>query len=57
MKYCFLLQLVSATPLLISANHISLDKPLGENITLSMSATMLPAGCRVTVSINDAHYK
>ncbi|KAM8856906.1 uncharacterized protein ACB058_008741 [Synchiropus picturatus] len=39
--------LVSATPSFISANHSSVDKLQAENITFTLSTTMLTAGCRV----------
>lgn len=52
-KYISLFQLVSATALSIKANHTSLDGLQGENITISLSPTILTGGCRVSVSISD----
>uniref|UniRef100_A0A674MGM4 Uncharacterized protein n=1 Tax=Takifugu rubripes TaxID=31033 RepID=A0A674MGM4_TAKRU len=39
--------LVSATPLSIKANHTSAAAPQGENITFTLSPTILTGGCRV----------
>ncbi|CAG07101.1 unnamed protein product [Tetraodon nigroviridis] len=39
--------LVEATPLSIQANHTSAAAPLGENVTFTLSPTMLTGGCRV----------
>lgn len=47
------LQLVSVNPVHIAANHTSPERPLGEDISFSLSPTVLTNGCRVTVSIHD----
>ncbi|KAM4552100.1 uncharacterized protein PAE49_015629 [Odontesthes bonariensis] len=40
--------LVSATPMLIKANHTSLDGVQAQNITFTFSPTILTGGCRVS---------
>lgn len=55
MTRCFLFQVVSATNQSIKANHTSPDGLQCENITLSLSPTVLTGGCRVSVSICDAN--
>uniref|UniRef100_A0AAQ4RPZ7 Uncharacterized protein n=1 Tax=Gasterosteus aculeatus aculeatus TaxID=481459 RepID=A0AAQ4RPZ7_GASAC len=44
---CFL-QLVSASPLNIRANHSSPDGLQAENVTFTLSPTTVPSGCRVS---------
>lgn len=55
MTRCFLFQVVSATAQSIKANHTSPDGLQCENITFSLSPTVLTGGCRVSVSICDAN--
>lgn len=55
MTCCFLFQFVSATAQSIKANHTSPDGLQCENITFSLSPTVLTRGCRVSVSICDAN--
>lgn len=54
-RRCFLVQLVSATPLSINANHTSLDGLQAENINFKLGPTELTAGCIVSVSISNAN--
>ncbi|KAM8850880.1 uncharacterized protein AB9W97_021860 [Spinachia spinachia] len=46
-------QLVSVNPVYIKANHTSLERPLGEDISFSLSPTVLTDGCRVTATSNS----
>uniref|UniRef100_A0A3P8UI27 Uncharacterized protein n=1 Tax=Amphiprion percula TaxID=161767 RepID=A0A3P8UI27_AMPPE len=46
--YLSVFQLVSATPLSITANHTSLDGVQSENITFTFIPTVLTGGCRVS---------
>ncbi|KAL6103915.1 uncharacterized protein ACO6RY_13764 [Pungitius sinensis] len=46
-------QLVSVNPVYIAANHTSALRPLGEDLTFSLSPTVLTAGCRVTAMSNS----
>lgn len=45
-------QLVSATPMTIKANHTSPDGLQAENITFTLSPTIMASGCRVSVRIS-----
>lgn len=48
--------LVSATPLAIKANHTSVDGLQAENITMSLSTTVLTGGCRVTAQSTSLEF-
>ncbi|XP_077955711.1 uncharacterized protein LOC144405534 [Gasterosteus aculeatus] len=46
-------ELVSVNPVHIAANHTSPERPLGEDISFSLSPTVLTNGCRVTATSNS----